>query len=331
MRRGIAPGAASAAGLALLLAGCTSTVSGHGSGPPALRFPTPSTSGTSATPRPSATSSAPSPGIGDPGAADFCQPVQAASFQASFDDPQYAGSCTLTVSRGGVPQLGLDVVALPPERARPRPMGTARTVEGLPVVAFQADQFSCERDIWLREIVLAVSADSFGTTTARQAMCSAADRLTRQEARAVSTATLAERPLARPTLVGRDMCRGVNARDLQGAPGGGVLTVEHNAYGFNCRATNPTYSLGVQVVFHDTSVKSQGTTTVRGHRLVWFDAEGIGSVCQVVSIQKPTTNPTIVEGVGMYLVTKTGRPAGQELCNLLTDEAAKVLDRLGLP
>jgi len=63
---------------------------------------------------------------------------------------------------------------------------------------------------------------------------------------------------------------------------------------------------------------------------VWFDSEGIGSVCQVVSIQKPTTSPTIVESVDMYLITKTGRPTGQALCNLLTGEAAKVLDRLGL-
>jgi hypothetical protein len=50
----------------------------------------------------------------------------------------------------------------------------------------------------------------------------------------------------------------------------------------------------------------------------------------VVSVQKPTTNPAIIEGIGMYVITKTGRPAGQELCNLLTNEAAKVLDRLGL-
>jgi hypothetical protein len=32
----------------------------------------------------------------------------------------------------------------------------------------------------------------------------------------------------------------------------------------------------------------------------------------------------------MYVITKTGHPAAQELCNLLTDKAAKVLDRLGL-
>ncbi len=77
-------------------------------------------------------------------------------------------------------------------------------------------------------------------------------------------------------------------------------------------------------------MKALGSTTVRSHRLVWFDSEGIGSVCQVVSIQKPTTNAAIVEGVGMYLITKTGRPTGQGLCNLLTGEAARVLDRLGL-
>jgi hypothetical protein len=161
-------------------------------------------------------------------------------------------------------------------------------------------------------------------------MCSAADRLTQQEAHTIGTATLTERPLARPTLIGLDMCRGVNARDLQAAPGGGVLTVEHGAYRFKCRATNPTYSLGVQVVFHKMDVKTLGSTTVRGHHLVWFDTEGVGSVCQVVSVQKPTTNTAIVEGVGMYVITKTGRPTGQELCNLLTNEAAKVLDRLGL-
>jgi hypothetical protein len=57
--------------------------------------------------------------------------------------------------------LALDVVALPPEKSA-RGHGHRATVEGLPVVAFQADQFSCERDIWLRQIVLAVSADSFG-------------------------------------------------------------------------------------------------------------------------------------------------------------------------
>lgn len=78
------------------------------------------------------------------------------------------------------------------------------------------------------------------------------------------------------------------------------------------------------------SVSTLGSTTVRGHRLVSFDAERVGSVCQVVSIQKPTTNPAIVEGLGMYVFTKTGRPAGQELCKLLTNEAAKVRDRLGL-
>lgn len=310
-----------AVGAVLLLAGCTSTISGQGSGPPAPSSPTPTTS----------TTSSPAPrGIGDPGAADLCRPVQAGSFGASFDDPQYAGSCSLTVSRAGVPQLGLEVTAIPPDQARPRPTGTARTVEGVPVVAFQADQFSCERDIWLPRNVLVVSADSFGTAVTRQAMCSAADRLTQQEAHTISAVTLAERPLARPTLIALDMCRGVNARDLQGAPGGGILTVEHGAYRFKCRATNTTYSLGVQVVFHKTAVKRLGATTVRGHHLVWFDAEGVGSVCQVVSIQKPTTDPAIVEGVGMYMITKIGRPAGQQLCNLLTNEAAKVLDRLGL-
>jgi hypothetical protein len=316
-----------AVGAALLLAGCTSTVSGQGSGPPASPSPTPTTPGTPTTTAKSTTAPA---GIGDPGAADLCQPVQAASLGASFDDPQYAGSCSLTVSRGGVPRLGLAVTAVQPAQARPRSLGTAQTVGGLPVVAFQADQFSCERDIWLTRVVLAVSADTFGSTVTNQAMCSAADRLTLQEARALSASTLAERPLARPTLVALDMCRGVTARDLQGAPGGGVLTIERSAYGFKCHATNLTYSLGVQVVFHRTEVKALGSTTVRSHRLVWFDSEGIGSVCQVVSIQKPTTNAAIVEGVGMYLITKTGRPTGQGLCNLLTGEAARVLDRLGL-
>jgi hypothetical protein len=142
-----------AAGAVLLLAGCTSTISGRGSGPPASPSPTPTTS----------TTSSPAPkGIGDPGAADLCQPVQAASFGARLDDPQYAGSCSLTINRGGVPQLGLDVTAIPPDQARPRPTGTSRTIEGLPVVAFQADQFTCERDIWLPQIVLVVSADGFG-------------------------------------------------------------------------------------------------------------------------------------------------------------------------
>jgi hypothetical protein len=95
-------------------------------------------------------------------------------------------------------------------------------------------------------------------------------------------------------------------------------------------ATNPTYSRGVQAgrVSQDGG---QGATTVRAHRPVWFDAEGIGSVCQVVSISEAhRQTPAFVEGVGMYVITKTGHPAAQELCNLLTDEAAKVLDRLGL-
>ena len=77
-------------------------------------------------------------------------------------------------------------------------------------------------------------------------------------------------------------------------------------------------------------VSPTGSTTVRGRRLVWIDAEGVDRVCQVVSIQKPTTNPAVLESLGMCVFTKTGRPAGQEVCDLLTNEAAKVLNRLGL-
>jgi hypothetical protein len=319
MRRAVALGAA------LLLAGCTSTVSGRGSGPAVSPSPTVTT------PTTPPTSSAPPTGIGDPGAADLCVPVQAGSFGATFDDPQYAGSCSLTVSRGSAPRMGLVVTALPPDKAKPRYSGTQRTVEGLPVVAFPGDQYTCERDIRMTQVVLSVSADGYGTVT-MQALCSAADRLTLQEARALSKARLGQRPLARPTLVGVDLCRGINASDLQRAPGGGILRVEHSGgYGYYCHGTNPTYSLGIQVVFHKTAVKPRGSTTVGGHHLVWFDVEGIGGVCQVVSVQKPTTDPAIVEGIGMYLIAKTGRPAGQQLCSVLTAEAARVLDRLGLP
>lgn len=313
----------------LLLAGCTSTVSGQGSGPRVPPSPTASTPTTTRTPVPAPTSSAPPAGIGNPGTADLCRSVQAASFKASLDDPQYAGSCSLTVNRGGASEMGLSVTALSPDATRPRIGGTTRHVEGLSVVAYPDDQFSCERDIWMRDVVLEVSADKVGSTVTAQARCAAADRLARQVTRSVSKATLARRPLASPSVVGLDMCGGLKAGDLTHAPGGGFVTITHGAYPYHCSATNSDYVLGIQAVFHKAALKPRGSTTVRGHRLVWFDPE-IGTVCQVVSIQKPTANAAIVEGVAMYLIGKTGRATGQRLCSVLTTEAAKVLDRLKL-
>lgn len=329
MRGTLALAAAPLVGV-LLLTGCASTVNGQGSGPPASPSPTSSAPSAPSTPPTTPTTSSAQPtGIGDPGAADLCRPIQAAAFKATFDDPQYAGSCSLTVGKGAIPQMSLDVTALPPKQAKPRAGGATRTVDGLSVVAFPPDQIGCERDIWMALVVLSVNADGYGSQSGR-ALCAVADRLTAQEAHAISTGSVPRRPLASPSLVTVDMCRGMTVRDLQGAPGGGTLTVQRTAYRFDCRATNPSYSLGAEVVFHRTAVKARGATTVRGHRLVWFDIETSGGFCQVMSIQKPTANPAIVEGVGMYLIAKTGHPSGQQLCNVLTGEAAKVLDRLGL-
>lgn len=328
-----------------VLAGCTSAVSGQGSGPSTPAFPA---STTPASPTGSATSTLPttaptttpttaapttSPasarGIVDPASVDLCKPIQAASFQATFDDPQLAGSCSLTAHRGAKSELDLGVTLIAPADQTTRPGATKRTVDGLHVMVYPDDGDTCERDITLAQGTVAVSADSFGTPTKKD-RCAAADKLTSQEAHALATTALPSRPLASPSLVRLNTCRSVTARDLVGIPGGGVVTIKKDDYGFHCSASSTSLYMGVEVAFHTATIKPKGSTTVSGHHLVWFDARGAGGACDVVSLQKPTADPAIVEALQVYLINLRGTQSSARVCQEVDTEAVKVLNRLGL-
>lgn len=333
------------AATALMLAGCTTTVAGNGNAAPG--FPTsgsptgsgpPASStgpGGSTTPTGPTTSAAPAASIGDPNRADLCAAVQLPAYRAlgsaSFDSAQLAASCYVTITKGSAETVGIDVTAKPQNKAKPRASGRPSTVAGLPVVTFPADQFSCQRDIWLTDAVLSVTSDSLGTTATQTQLCRAADQMVAQVAAAVTAGPLPRRRLASPSLIQLEMCRAIAPGDLRSITGGAPLSVANFYYRTFCRGTNDKYTLGAQVVFRKAADRPMRITTTGGHRFTWFDAVDPASIaCEVTSLQKPTTDPRTLEAVDFYLIAKGGSLRGQPLCNALVAEAAIALGRLRL-
>lgn len=322
---------------ALVLAGCTSTVSGHAQG----ALPTSPTSPTSTGPTPTdptpttSTSGGVTADIGDPLTADLCHDVPLADLHdygtARVDDAQIAGSCYLIISKSGAPTFGVDVTAMPPKRAQPTNAGVSTTVEGLLVVQLHPTSYSCERDIWAGSTVLAVSGQDLGTSTSGQLLCQLADQVTTGLARSLRTGPPPRRPVASPSVTSLDLCRGMGARDLAKVPGGGVLVVAPVNYKTFCRGTSNAFTLGAQAVLRKATVKSRRHVNVGGHPLDSFQTVTAGSViCEVSSVQKPTSDPSLIEAIDFYLLAKSAPLRGQRLCSALATEAATVLSRLGL-
>jgi len=247
-----------------------------------------------------------------------------------FEPSQPAAACYATVMKGADPIIDLDVAVKPANTVPPRSAGRTTTVDGLPVIVRQPDQFMCQRDIWLSNVVVNVGADLAASKTSQSTLCRTADVLVKQVATSIAHGA-PRRPLASPSLVHLVMCDGVRPGDLREISAGASIVPANYYYGTWCRATNDRYTLGVQVVFRKTAAKPVRRSTTSGHPLAWFDDILPTSIaCDVTSIQQRTADPTLVEAVDLYLIAKNGPLRGQSLCTALSAEAAKVLTRLTL-
>lgn len=309
-----------------VLAGCTTTVAGQGQGsaPP-----------TSAAPTPTSSSAPAPPSIGDPNTADLCAGIQLSAYkvfgQPSFDPSQTPPGCYVTIAKSGLPIIGLSVVAMPLSQAIPRAQGHPTTVAGLPVVDFTPDPSQCQRDVWLQETVLSVRADDLGAKVTGPLLCRVADQLVAQTAKSVGAGDLPRVKLASPSLTRVQMCRAIQPGDLRGVSRGAPVEVAPHYYGTFCRASNPLYVFGVEMVFRKVAAKPLRTTAAGGHRFAWFDQISPDSIaCDLTSMQRPTSDPTTVEAVDLYLLARAGPLRGQPLCQALTGLAVTALSRLGL-
>jgi hypothetical protein len=215
---------------------------------------------------------------------------------------------------------------MPPDKAPPRTLGTQTRVDGLPVIKRRADSKRCERDIWLTRVVLDVHAKVLGAGSSKALLCQLADRLTTQQAAAIRAGIPPRRPLANPSVTSLDLCRGMSAGDLARMPGGANLKVAAYNYPTSCQATNSAYYLGVHVEFRLLSAAAPEqairASTVSGHRLFQFYTTTADSwMCDVTSVQKPTSNYRTVETLDFLLSTDRRSPRGQQLCTVLTREA----------
>lgn len=156
--------------------------------------------------------------------------------------------------------------------------------------------------------MLSVRADDLGAKPTGPLLCQVADQLVAQSAKSVSVGDLPRAKLASPSLTRMQMCRAIQPGDLRGISRGAPVEVAPHYYATFCRATDPLYVFGVEMVFRKAAAKPLRTITAGGHRFVWFDQISPDSIaCDFTSIQKPTSDPTTVEAVDLYLLARAAR------------------------
>jgi hypothetical protein len=336
-----------AAGVVLLLSGCTSVVGGRGqaTGTPSSSASSASTGASSSTSVVTSPTAPPSDvvrtpvqtAIGDPVTADLCTAIGldalrglGAGLTPYYDDRQYPPGCSVTLNDGAKPVIGLSVFAGQgePTVADAR---TTRTVSGLSVFSYPFDKAtgSCRRETKAEGVLLTVDSIQAGTETPDERIaCAATDAMADRLAAVVAEANVPRLLLADRSLSALDACKVARKAGITTLPAftGGVLHTQ--GFGASCQVRPTSLFLFVDFVITDVARPRGSTpTTVDGHDL--YSRASRADFCSYVSTQGRTWDGRY-EQVAATATVVGSRTAPAELCEQTSQALARYLTAAGL-
>jgi hypothetical protein len=338
----------------LVVAGCTSARDGDGatsasgsasasggSGRPSSGSPAPPTSESPTTVRPAPTGSAArtraSTAIGDPVTADLCAAIGldalggiGTGLTPTFDNRQDPPGCSVTLSAGEKPVVGLSVFA---DAGVPR-AATGRTTrteagETVYVYPFETSTGRCEREIDARRVLLVVDSYQPGAAKVdRATACAGTDAMTARLADVVNSDNVPRLELARPTVSDLNACAVVRRAGITSLSDFAKGALRSLSFGVGCQIRPANVFLFVNFMLSSTRRPPGSTSTTVGTHTV-YAVSTTGGFCSYFSAQGQTSDRRY-EQIALAATATDPNAAPAALCEQTKVALGRYLDAAGL-